>query len=246
MSANSPGQSFLRPITNGRPTHTGGVNLLETRKPRNHSIRRSLAPIAILLSCAFSGIFIPIPSARAAFLGAYSLSSFTLKNSDAVGGISGTDGSAMSQDGGLSIILTGGNSGSGLAGMTDLVINAAAFGLVQFQYSYSTVDGPGNDLAGYLLGNTFFQLSSADGDCKSGPCPGMVQFPVTIGESFGFRVETLDNLGEPGILTISNFTASAGSTNSPEPGSGPVVLFVFVAALGRRWLVSKQRDRGNA
>jgi hypothetical protein len=240
MSATSPGQSFERPIINGRLTHTDDANLLETKKPGDRSRRGSLASIAIVLCCAFSGIFIPIPSARAAFLGAYALSNFTLTNSDAVGGISGTDGSAMSPDGGLSIILTGGNSGSGLPGMTDLVTDAAAFGLVRFQYSYSTLDSPGNDFAGYLLGNTFFQLSGADGDCKGEACPGMVQFPVSIGERFGFRVETVDNQGEPGVLTISNFTASAGSTDAPEPGTGPVILFVLVAALGGRWLVKTE------
>jgi hypothetical protein len=243
MSANSPGQPKVHPTLNGRLTVD--LNLSRLGTPGHQSKRRrfaSLTYILYLLSCTL----IPAPSAWAAFLGAYSLSSFTLTNHDGVGGLSGTDGSVMSPDGGLSIILTGGNSGSGLGGMTDLVINAAAFGLVRFQYSYSTLDTPGNDFAGYLLGNIFFQLSAADGDCNGGPCPGMAQFPVTMDESFGFRLETVDNQGEPGILTISDFGVSSGSIDTPEPGTGPVVLGLLAAFLGKRWRLSKRGDWGNA
>ena len=242
MSANSPGQPKARPIINGRIGLTSGLNLAELTLPRNQSKRRSLTFFTYVLCCALSCVVIPVPSAWGAFLGAYSLSSFTLTNHDGVDGLSGTDGSVMSPDGGLSIILTGGNSGSGLGGMTDLVINAAAFGLVQFQYSYSTLDSQGNDFAGYLLGNTFFQLSASDGDCNGGACPGMALFPVTMGESFGFRVETVDNQGEPGILTVSNFSVSSDSTDAPEPGTGSVVFGLFVATLGKVWRVSKHKE----
>jgi hypothetical protein len=242
MSANSPGRHFGFPIRIGKLTVD--LNLAEFRTPRNQLKRRPFAFFIFVLYYVLSCALIPAPSARAAFLNAYSLTNFTLTNSDGVGGLSGTDGSATSPDGALSIILTGGNSGSGLAGMTDLVIHATAAGLVRFQYSYSTFDSPGNDFAGYLLSDTFFKLSGADGDCNGGPCPGMFQFPVALDERFGFRVETVDNQGEPGIFTISNFSVSSDSTDAPEPGTGPLVLGLLIAALGKRWRVSKYRDRG--
>jgi hypothetical protein len=152
------------------------------------------------------------PSAKAAFVGDYALSHFTLTNMNA-------DGSVLTPDSGLSIILTGGNNGSGLSGTTDLVGAATGTGVVQFHYSYSSLDFPGVDFAGFLAGGAFSQLASADGQS------GNAMFTVSAGQSFGFRVATQDNTGEPGILTISNFTAPFGSGPAavPEPGTASLM-----------------------
>src|SRR5262252_4296042 len=83
------------------------------------------------------------PQANAAFVGAYALGNFTLLNQNA-------DGTAVTMDGGLSVVLTGGNNGSGLQGYADLFITAAGTGTVQFQYSYFSLDDPSFDAAGYL------------------------------------------------------------------------------------------------
>lgn len=134
---------------------------------------------------------------------------------------------------GDNLVLFGGNNGSGEPGVTDLIIPAAASGIVQFQFSYSSFDVPYadygtyavGDRAGYLLGDVFHQLATIDGQ-SSGGVP--VTFSVNAGEVFGFRVDTADNLVEPGILTISDFSAPI-SSSVPEPAT--VLLIVAGGAL---------------
>ena len=173
--------------------------------------------------------------AKADFVGYYSLSNFLLTNTTA-------NGSATTPDSGQTLVLTGGNTGSGLFGQTDFTIVAPVSGLVQFSYSYFSSDlssigapwgcGPGNALgcddAGYLLNGTFHQLAD-DVNQVSAATPVTISFSVTAGQTFGFRVETLDNLDEPGILTIKSFSAPAGAGSVPEP-RGTVVVFVLIAA----------------
>ena len=147
------------------------------------------------------------PGAQAGFLGYYSLANFTLTNTDA-------DGFANAGPGD-SIILTGGNSGSDLPGTTDLTIAAADTGSVSFSYQYGTLDFPGFDLAGFLYNSIFTELANSDGTS------GTFIFPVAKGQTFGFRVATIDNTGEPGLLTISNFNAPEGV---PEPGTAALLI----------------------
>src|SRR5262249_20197159 len=128
------------------------------------------------------------PAGRAASI-PYALNAFALFNNNA-------DGSAISPDGGLSVILTGGNNGSGLTGTTDLVTTANASGVIAFSYMYSSLDTPGFDWAGYLIGNLFTQLADTDGQA------GTASFTVSTGDIFGFRVETFDNTQEPGVFAI--------------------------------------------
>lgn len=194
-----------------------------------------------------------IPQAKADFIGYYDLTNFTLTNTDNEQFPSFTDGTATTPDGGQSVVLTGGNGGSGIGGTTDLFINAAAAGIVQFNWAFSSSDpssagtfplgcGLGFtgscDDAGYLLNGTFVQLSD---DILQGS--GLVSFAVTVGESFGFRVETLDNLGGAGVLTLSNFSAPADPSPVPEPGYPAILLgLTAVMASVQRW---KTRVRAN-
>ena len=240
MSANSPGQAGLCLVLNRRSTLSGQLvpANAEFSKPK-HGIHKQ----RVYVLCGLVLCLLISPSIQAAFIGGYALNNFAISNSDGVGGLSGTDGFALSPDSGLSVILTGGNSGSGLAGVTNLVINALASGLVHFQYSYASFDIPGLDAAGYLIGNQFFPLSDSDGVCNAGPCPAVAQFNVTIGQSFGFRISTADNQGEPGSLTISDFTAPGATLALPEPGTAPLLLLLFGALIARLRAV---RVRGKA
>jgi hypothetical protein len=242
MSAFSPRQLLNRPIIDGRFRPTEDVKLLELKTQLWEAHERCFPVSTVRLYCALACMFFFTLPAQASFIGVYSLAKFTLTNSDLTGGTSGTNGFAISPDGGLSVILTGGNSGSGLAGVTDLVISAVASGLVRFEYSYSSLDSPGFDVSGYLLTGNFFPLSDANGVCNAAPCPGVVQFAVSVGQSFGFRVETMDNTSEPGIFTISGFDAPGSDTPLPEPGNGgPMVVLFAASAAARLW---KSR-RGN-
>jgi hypothetical protein len=129
----------------------------------------------------------------------YSLNFFVLTNSNA-------DGTAVSPDGGISIVITGGNNGSGLSGFTDLLATATKSGAIPFQYTYSSADAPGFDWAGYVIGTQFTRLADTDGQT------GFATLLVSAGQTFGFRVETDDNTGEPGVFKVSDSTV-------PEPSS---------------------------
>ena len=214
--------------------NTRDMRLLKTvRARRCYSI--------LTLGSALALSFVFTPQTRAAFIGAYALNNFTLTNTDNGGFPSFTDGSVMSPNGGLSIVLTGGNSGSGLAGMTDLVINAAAAGAVQFQWSYSSLDAPGFDIAGYLLGSNFATLADTDG------VSGSAMFTATLGQRFGFRVKTLDNQGEPGILTITDFSAPFNGSPVPEPATAAMFAVAAAAITAQRWQRwSNRRKKENA
>jgi hypothetical protein len=164
---------------------------------------RSIGPLRYALAVFFALAF----QAQASSITAFSLV-FSLTNQSA-------DGTGVGDA--LSLTLTGGNDGSGLAGTTDVLTASLADGTVNFDFSYSSLDAPGFDSAGYLLGGVFVQLADTDGES------GSASFPVSFGESFGFRVATADNGGEPGILTITNLSAP-GTSSIPEPGTLPLAL----------------------
>lgn len=239
MSATSPRRHVVRSI--GRAKRTD-VEPPEAKEQLAEAHGRCFPFSTVRMYCVLACMFFMTLPARASFIGVYSLANFSLINSDLTGGTSLTNGFAMSPDGGLSVLLTGGNSGSGLAGTTDLVINAAAAGLVQFQYSYASADSPGFDFSGYLLAGNFFPLSDSNGMCNAAPCPGMVHFAVSVGQSFGFRVGTMDNQGEPGILSISSFSAPGNDTALPEPGNGVAMVVLFAAAgAAKLWRLKRGR-----
>jgi hypothetical protein len=186
---------------------------------REHTGRRSFAS---LCSALFLGCVLALP-ARPAFLDGYAFHNFTLVNVDA-------DGSAAVSSDALSVVITGGNAGTGLPGSTDLTIAALGSGIFSFAYSYSSADPfSAFDWAGYLLGNSFVRLADSDGQS------GTVTVPVSAGQKIGWRVETFDNTLEPGILTVSAFAAPAGGA-VPEPGSWMLVLAGGAGAASvRRW-----------
>jgi hypothetical protein len=186
-----------------------------------------------LFWCMLAACLLLASPARAGFIGNYAFEKFTLTNQNA-------DGVAETPDGGLSIILTGGNNGSGLNGTTDLFITAVISGMVHFQYSYFSLDTPGFDTAGFLVDNVFTPLANSSGDFGSG------SYSVVAGHSFGFRVATLDNLGEPGLFTVSDFTVQGATSGVPEPGTwttallaGAILTAVFKRRVSRRQEVEK-------
>lgn len=151
--------------------------------------------------------------------------SFTLSNNPTCN--SGNNcGSAVTANAGLSLVFTGENTGSGIGGNTDLLTIAPGNGLITFDWSYSDANMVGYETVGYLLQGTFFELANSNGQAGTD-----VMVSVLAGQSFGFEIQALDNTGEPGILTVSNFTAPSASI--PEPGTlglaiaGALALAVF-------------------
>jgi hypothetical protein len=154
------------------------------------------------------------------------LNLFVLNNID-------SDGSVLVLDQ-VSFLLTGGNTGSGIPGRTEFSGISPIAGLLQFQYSYASNDYPGFDFGGYLLGGSRFQLADTDGAaCNNlGGVSCVVAIPVAAGEAYGWYVDTFDNLGEPGVLTVSLITGP-GST-APEPAGLALVLIGLAAMAVRR------------
>lgn len=186
------------------------------------------------IGCAIAGSLCA-PQAKAAFINDYALSKFTLTNTQA-------NGTVVSPDGGLSIILTGGNNGSGLSGTTDLVIMALKGGTVRFDYAFTSLDYALFDFGGYLSAGVFSPLADTDGQS------GTATFTINAGDTFGFRLATEDNTGEPGVLTISNFSAPVSEAAAvPEPGSLPVLLAITAVIVGiRLWKVQSRSGNGRS
>lgn len=175
--------------------------------------------------------------AKAGFIGYYDPTNFTLVNTQA-------DGFVTTPGDGSSVTVTGGNDGSGFFGTTDFLIIAPLSGIVTFRYLFTTLDtdqfGDLFDDAGFLTNGQFTpfsQLLSPD------PVPAI--FFVAAGDAFGFRVETLDNLGEPGILTVSDFNApQPAEAPAPEPSLGILVLLGIGA--GAAWKRRQMRLKETA
>ncbi|MCC7157643.1 MAG: hypothetical protein IT161_23895 [Bryobacterales bacterium] len=162
--------------------------------------------------------------ASGGFIGDYSPGKFTLTNSNA-------DGWFEVISGGSELHLFGGNSGTGLTGTTDLTVTAALGGLFSFTYSYTSLDWPGFDRAGYLVNGLFTFLADTGGQT------GEVKLPLAAGDIFGFRVATDDNLGEPGLLAITQFSAPGGL-----PATVPEASTVWLIAGGGVLLALRKRS----
>ncbi|MDQ6662955.1 MAG: hypothetical protein M3Z23_01010 [Acidobacteriota bacterium] len=175
-------------------------------------VYRAIHPVARFMLCRKLGLGM-VRARGGGLYRSYSFNNFTLSNVATCGG-DVPNGSALTPDNGNSIVLTGSNSGSGCAATTTLMATAAAAGTVQFSYSYSSLDTPGADFAGYLRNSVFTQLADTNGQS------GTVMFPVSSGQTFGFEAGTQDNTGEPGVLTVTNFSGPLGATAVPEPGTG--------------------------
>jgi hypothetical protein len=135
----------------------------------------------------------------------------------------------------LSVVLTGGNIGSGLTGDTDLFAIAPGPATIAFQYIYRSDDFPGSDRAGYLVNLLFTPLADTDGQS------GSAVFTVSAGDLFGFRVETDDNQGEPGVFTVSEFSGATDA--APEPNGALLVVMALIcmaaASLVKRTLSNR-------
>jgi hypothetical protein len=173
-----------------------------------------------------------VPTAKADFVFPYALSDFTLLNSTP-----SDNGTAVTPDGGRTVIFTGPNDGSGLPGFTELTILSRGTGLFHFDYVYSSLDAPNGDFAGYILNGRVVPLASASGQS------GTVSVAVRPGDRIGFRIDTVDNIGEPGVLTISNFSAPAAAPTTVPTLSTAAALVLAVLLSGSALLLLKRGAR---
>ena len=142
--------------------------------------------------------------AEAVFVGAYDLANWTLVNTQ-------TDGFANTNGSPEQIQLFSGNNGSGEPGTTDYLVKAVTTEVVNFTWNYSTND----DQASY---DRFFFVKNGNAiDIFSEIATigqGTYTTTVAVGDLFGLRLDTFDNAGGRGNVTISNFNAPI-----PEPST---------------------------
>lgn len=168
------------------------------------------------------------------FTGLYSPSQWTL---DAT-----ASGSADASSAPLSFALIGGNDESGLPTLTRYSIKAPFSALLSFSWSYVTVDsgGPDMDRAGYFVGGTDFQLTRNNGfDTQNGLVSSV---NLSMGQTFGFYVQSMDSSFGPATLTIGDFRVvsldgSLALTPTPEPST--VTLAAMALAIGLTGLVRR-------
>jgi hypothetical protein len=173
----------------------------------------------------------------AGFIGEYSVSAFECADTTA-------SGTCTTPDSGATLIITGGDNGALEPGATFLQMAAPASLLISFDYIFVSEDwfddpkSPTSDVGGYVSAGKFHPLSLVS-------LMGSFQYQVNKGDLFGFGVETLDNMGGPGILSILNFQAREFQTSPvPEPGSAEAIgIAIAGAATGN--FVRTRRKRGN-
>jgi hypothetical protein len=183
------------------------------------SLRTSLHKAAIAASLLFA--LAQLPAAWAGPITA----TFPVVNANADGTV--TMPSALFPGDPLSFDLTGGNDGTGQSGLTVFVWTAQVPGLLQFQWSYTSCyppnqqptsdacDDPGFDWAGFQVGLVQTQLTDTD----TAGVTASAHFTVSPSLTFGWYVGTMDNLGEPGTLTVSDISFTPASSGTPEPGT---------------------------
>ncbi len=171
-------------------------------------------------------LFVASPQAKAVivgFEGPYAPANWTLTTN-------GGDGSVVTLGAPTSITLIGSAIGSGNPIPTDFTTLAAGDGLVSFSWNYETFDteGPSWDPFGYLLGVVFTQLTD---DSGANTQSGTASFSVLAGQTFGFRVFSVDDTRGPAQSTISSFEVAP----IPEPGTWAAMAIFAGGAAFAGW-----------
>ena len=138
----------------------------------------------------------------------------------------GGDGSFNLTNAPLSVTLTGSDDGSGNPSDTRFSITPTTGWFINFDWQYSTTDGPVVDPAGYSVNGVFTELTDEFGSLTQfGQVRDLLILP---GDTFAFEQRSTDSIFGPGVLTLSSFSATV-----PEPAS-IIPVAVGFAAFGLR------------
>jgi hypothetical protein len=127
------------------------------------------------------------------------------------------------------ITLFGSNTASNSQIFTDFTTLAVGDGTVSFVWNYTALEPSANwDRFGYLIDGNFFQLSNNGGPQNQ---LGTASFGVLDGQTFGFRIDAIDDGGSLAYTTISSFEVAP----VPEPGTWVAAALLAGGTGFMRW-----------
>lgn len=147
---------------------------------------------------------------HAQFSGTYAPSNWTISHSNSANSTATQFGSVDISLAPASIVINGSDGGSGSISTIRYSIPITQAGTVSFNYSINNSDGPDWD---YFFWGTDNTVIGSLGNSVS----GMVNIPVSAGQTLVLGVSSVDDIGGNLRATISNFSAP-GSTALPVSG----------------------------
>lgn len=120
------------------------------------------------------------------------------------------------------------------SGPTDqrMTIGALQDGVVSFRWSYETLDGaPVWDAFGFVLNGSFIPVSDDLGDFTQS---GDFSYTVSLGDIFGFSIQSFDSSGGAATAVVSGFgftgAVAPPPSGVPTPATLPLVLLALLSA----------------
>lgn len=149
--------------------------------------------MTIRLASAFAVLAL-VGAAQADFSGPYAHDQWAFNANGGDGTANGTT---------ASLVLTGTNAGSRV--ITLYTIEAPGDGVFSFNWSYTSLDAPRFDTAGYILAGSVVKVTQTSGQS------GSVSVAALQGDTIGFFVDSAAGMDGAGVLTVNNFTGPAPS-----------------------------------
>lgn len=219
-------------------------------------LHRRLAPLVGVGIALVSACLLPAAAGAAGFSGSFDPANWSIVNTTA-GSVDQTlSGSGSTPEytcfqtnevacaenvdattGGVDVVgsvagFDGGGTGDTARTTTWTVTNGAQPSTLMFSWAFATLptESATKQSAWYLVETTATQLTASGGGSGS-----VINISLAPFETFGFRVSTDDNIGDYGVLSITNFTA-ATEVPAPLPLTGAAATFHWSRRLRRRRL----------
>ncbi|NNF16778.1 MAG: hypothetical protein HKN70_08515 [Gammaproteobacteria bacterium] len=158
-------------------------------------------------------------TAHAAFDGDYTLDNWTFQTAGN-GTVTPASGDAA--------MITLKSDDSETGGFTDLFITVVTAGVISFDWFFTNDDLATFETGGYVLNGLRTDLTGGSGTTSVITMTEMVT--VASGDVFGFFVESVDGIADPGYLDISEFN---GPAQVPVPAAAWLLLSAIAVMMRR-------------